>query len=149
MRVAIWSTSTITSCATSVSNRARRAARPQSGSGSLTRCGSGAIVDARRRHGSTELDVAVECHCKLQLTDLERHLRCERLVASERARGETFRNGLLDLALRTHADHLEKLANAEIQCLVVHRDLRSVVASRLRRLDLQPPHHRFHGGGIA
>ena len=62
-----------------------------------------------------KLDLAIESDLEPQRGDLQRHRHSECLAAGDRARGDGFRNRLFDLALRTDADRLEKLANTEIE----------------------------------
>ena len=60
-------------------------------------------------------DLAVEPDLEPQRRDLQRHRRSKCLASGDRTCGDGIRNRLFDLALRTDADRLEKLANTEIE----------------------------------
>src|ERR1017187_384326 len=75
------------------------------------------------RPDSAEANLAVELDVELQAGDLEGHRRRESRAAPGRPGSDRLRRGLLDFALRADADHLEELADAEVEGLFVHGDL--------------------------
>src|SRR5580765_4916493 len=75
-----------------------------------------------------QLDLAVELHVDLQSGNLQPDGCRKRLGARDFARRDGFGDRLFDLSLRADADHLEKLPDAEVECLVLHRDLHSFQA---------------------
>src|SRR4030095_5199965 len=68
-----------------------------------------------------ELDIAVEIHLQLQSTHFEPHPRGQRFRTGDRTVCKRLGHRMLDFALRTDADHFQKLANAQIQGFFIHR----------------------------
>ena len=66
-----------------------------------------------------ELDLAIEPDLEQQRGEAQSHRRREGLVSADRVRRDGFRYRLLDLGLRTHADRLQELADAEVEDLLV------------------------------
>src|SRR5207302_5064010 len=62
----------------------------------------------------------MERHFQAEARDLERHVRRQRLAALELAAHHGVLHRLLDLALRVDADHLQELADAEVERFLVH-----------------------------
>src|SRR4029079_16301552 len=59
---------------------------------------------------------------------------------------------MLDFALRVHADHFQELANAQVECLFVHRVLRNSDARTYRQnrmIDEFPSNWYPHASGFS
>jgi hypothetical protein len=70
-----------------------------------------------------DLDFARDLERQADTFDLQRHPGRKPLVRLEPAQRGGVPDRLLDLALRRDSDLLKKLANADIQCIFVHRCL--------------------------
>src|SRR5262245_47763950 len=83
---------------------------------------------------SFELDLAFELHRQLERRDLKGNLGRKRLVSLDRPRLTCGGDRLLDGALRTHANQLEKLADREVEGVFVHvlNSVPSVLEGSLR-----------------
>src|SRR5262249_11761688 len=76
-----------------------------------------------------QLDLAVELDVEFQPRDLERHDSGKCLRAGDSALGDRLGNRVLDLTLRADANHFEKLADAQIEGIFVHRFLLAAIAA--------------------
>ena len=93
-------------------------------------------------------DVAVERDLQLQARHFERHAGRQRLGAGNGAAGKSRRDGPLDLSLRAHADHLQKLANAQIECFFVHEELLLFRRGRANAAKLATRNSILAGGSV-
>src|SRR5512146_2358911 len=69
-------------------------------------------------HRSLQLDGAVERN--VDVGDRQAHVRGEAVAVLDRAAFHALRDRALDLALRADADHLQELADAQVERLFVH-----------------------------
>src|SRR5258707_896754 len=67
-----------------------------------------------------QADFAVELDVDLQARELQPYVHRETLVASDRPVRDRLRDRALDLALRADADHLQELADAQVESFFVH-----------------------------
>src|SRR5712691_5973717 len=67
-----------------------------------------------------EVDAAVELYREFEPRDFQRDRGRELLITLDRAARPRLGDGLLDLALRSDPHHLQELANAQIETVIVH-----------------------------